>query len=93
MKLLPTSPALHFIQQIRDEAHRFAITRHRKKMAKSRQRSKLEHITGIGKGKRIRLLKHFGGMTELESVGVNEIAKVPGIGESLAKRIYEHLHA
>lgn len=91
--LPPERKALHFIQQMRDEAHRFAITNHRKKMIKSRCKSKLENIMGIGKVKRSVLLKHFGGLTELKSAGIEDLAKVSGIGDDLAKRIYEHLHA
>ena len=91
--LSPQSQTLHFIQQIRDEAHRFAITGHRKQMRKSRHQSVLENIPGIGKSKRALLLKHFGGLVELQSSGVADLAKVNGIGRDLAKRIYENLHA
>ncbi len=85
--------ALHFMQQVRDEAHRFAISGHRKRLAKSRWQSKLENIPGVGKVKRTLLLKHFGGIAELQSVGVDDLAKVAGIRNALAKRIYEYLHA
>ncbi|MBU0745062.1 MAG: excinuclease ABC subunit UvrC [Gammaproteobacteria bacterium] len=93
MFLPPRSLALHLMQQIRDEAHRFAITGHRKKMIKSRQKSELENISGVGKSKRTDLLKYFGGMVELKSAGIDDLAKVKGVGGELARRIYEHLHA
>lgn len=91
--LPPSSKALHFIQQIRDEAHRFAISGHRKRMLKSRCRSELENIPGIGKEKRSLLLKHFGGMVELRSSGIDDFCRIRGIGRNLARRIYEYLHA
>jgi excinuclease ABC subunit C len=91
--LSPHSPTLHLMQQIRDEAHRFAISDHRNRMIKSRCQSALENIPGIGKAKRTLLLKHFGGIIGLQSVGIDELAKVVGVGRNLAKRIYEYLHA
>lgn len=91
--LLPQSPALHFIQQIRDESHRFAISGHRKKMIKLRRQSILSGITGIGKTKQALLLKHFGGLAELKSAGIDDLVKTKGISRNLAQRIYEYLHA
>ncbi|MCU7797971.1 MAG: excinuclease ABC subunit UvrC, partial [Candidatus Thiodiazotropha sp. (ex Myrtea spinifera)] len=72
--LPPDSPALHLIQQIRDEAHRFAITAHRQRRSKSRKRSVLEEIHGIGPKRRQRLLKQFGGLQELTRAGVEDLA-------------------
>lgn len=90
--LLPQSKIFRYIQKIRDEAHRFAITGHRRQMRSSRNRSLLENIPGIGKSKRNSLIKHFGGVAELKSVGVNDLSKVKGIGSNLAKIIYDYLH-
>lgn len=86
------SPALHLLQHIRDEAHRFAITTHRKKRNKAGIASSLESIEGIGQKRRKALLSRFGGVRELAKAPVAEITKISGINESLAKRIYEHFH-
>jgi len=86
------SPALQFIQQVRDEAHRFAITGHRGRRQKARMTSKLEDIPGIGPRRRASLLKHFGGMAGLKAAGEAEIARVEGINDALAARIYANLH-
>lgn len=86
------SPALHLIQQVRDEAHRFAITGHRAQRAKTRETSSLESIAGIGSQRRQQLLKHFGGIQALQRAGVEDIASVPGISKALAQRIYDHFH-
>ena len=84
--------AFHLIQFVRDEAHRFAITAHRAKRAKQSQRSKLEEIDGIGDVRRQQLLKYFGGLQGLKRASVEEIARVPGISESLAEKIHSFLH-
>ncbi|OGI64744.1 MAG: excinuclease ABC subunit C [Candidatus Muproteobacteria bacterium RBG_16_60_9] len=91
--ILPAdSPALHLIQQIRDEAHRFAITGHRGRRARARTTSPLERIAGIGDKRRQALLKNLGGMREVERAGVDDFARVPGINSALAQRIYDALH-
>jgi excinuclease ABC subunit C len=91
--ILPaSSPALHLLQQIRDESHRFAITGHRKQRARARKASVLEEIAGVGPRRRRDLLRHFGGLQELVSAGEEDIAAVEGISRALAKRIYQHLH-
>lgn len=92
--ILPAdSPALHLIQQIRDEAHRFAITGHRARRGKARRTSSLEGIDGIGPKRRRELLRHFGGLQELQRVSIDEIAKTPGISKKLAESIYAALHS
>ena len=88
IRLPADSPALHAIQQIRDEAHRFAITGHRSRRAKKRQTSPLENIPGIGKQRRRELLRQFGGLQALQSASPEDIAKISGISKTLAKRIY-----
>ena len=86
------SPALHLLQQVRDEAHRFAITAHRQRRGNARKRSQLEDIPGLGPKRRRDLLKHFGGQQGLKRAAEAEIAKVGGISEKLAASIYEHYH-
>ena len=91
--ILPShSPALHLMQQIRDEAHRFAITGHRQRRGKVRVGSVLDEIPGIGSKRRQQLLKQFGGLQELTRAGVEDLARVEGISLSLARRIYDALH-
>lgn len=86
------SQGLQLVQQVRDEAHRFAITGHRGRRQKARTASKLEEIPGIGPRRRANLLRHFGGLGGLKAAGVEEIARVAGIDAALAQRIYAALH-
>jgi len=86
------SPALHLIQHIRDEAHRFAITGHRQRRNKARTRSVLEDIPGIGQKRRQQLLKQFGGLQGLSRAGIEDIATVDGISTRLAEKIYQAFH-
>jgi len=88
----PDSQALRVIQRIRDEAHRFAITGHRKRRARRHNESVLETIPGMGPAKRRALLRHFGGMQGLMRAGVNDLEAVSGIGTTLARTLYDHLH-
>ncbi len=91
--ILPSaSPALHLIQQIRDEAHRFAIAGHRLRRGRARTTSSLERIPGIGGKRRQTLLKNFGGLRELARAGVEDLARVPGISRQLAQKIYDAFH-
>lgn len=91
-ELAADSRALHLIQQIRDEAHRFAIAGHRSQRARARQQSPLEQVPGIGAKRRQLLLKHFGGLKEISRAGVEDLACVKGISNGLAQQIYDVFH-
>lgn len=86
------APALHLIQHIRDEAHRFAISAHRQRRKKKRGRSRLEEIAGIGNKRRQNLLRHFGGLQGVAKAGVDELAMAPGVNKGLARKIYDLFH-
>ena len=86
------SPALHLLQQVRDEAHRFAITGHRQRRAKARKSSTLEDIAGLGPKRRQKLLQQFGGLQEVKRAGVEDLQRVDGISAALAQKIYDMFH-
>ena len=86
------SPVLHLIQEIRDEAHRFAITGHRRQRNSKRTRSVLEEVEGIGAKRRRELIRFFGGLQGVSRAGVEELARAPGISDNLAKKIYASFH-
>jgi len=90
--LAPDSRALHLVQRVRDEAHRFAIAGHRRKRAKRYSQSILESIPGLGPVKRRELLKQFGGLQGILRAGVDDLVRIRGMGRDLAEVIYEHLH-
>ncbi len=91
IKLAANSPAMHLVQQIRDEAHRFAITGHRARRGKAQTQSVLQEIPGIGAKRRQALLKHFGGLQGIQQAGVKDLNKVNGINAELAEKIYRYL--
>jgi len=92
LKIPMDSPALLLIQQIRDEAHRFAITGHRQARAKTRRKSRLEEISGIGVRKRQLLLNTFGGLQGVQAAGVEELMQIKGINRETAQAIYDTFH-
>jgi excinuclease ABC subunit C len=86
------SPASRLVQRIRDEAHRFAITGHRRRRARRYNESVLETVPGLGPAKRRALLTHFGGLQGVMRAGVADLTEVAGIGAALARTLYDHLH-
>ena len=88
----PQSSALRLLQQIRDEAHRFAITGHKQRRDKKRRTSPLEGIPGVGPKRRRDLLKHFGGIAEVKKASVADLLKVPNISKKVAEAIYSAMY-
>jgi excinuclease ABC subunit C len=93
ISLPDNSPALHLIQHIRDESHRFAITGHKARRDKTRRQSTLEGIPGVGAKRRRDLLRHFGGLQGIREASVEDLRKVAGISEKIAQQIYEDLRS
>jgi excinuclease ABC subunit C len=92
LMLAAHAPAARLIQRIRDEAHRFAITGHRRRRARRYHESVLESVPGLGPAKRRALLRHFGGLQGVMRAGVADLTEVNGIGAALARSLYDHLH-
>ncbi len=92
IRLPPDSPALHLVQQVRDEAHRFAISGHRARRARARTSSVLESIPGLGPKRRRALLRHFGGLQGVTRAGIDDLSQVSGISRTLATSIYQTFH-
>ncbi|WP_105200436.1 MULTISPECIES: excinuclease ABC subunit UvrC [unclassified Pseudoalteromonas] len=92
VNLSSDSPALHLIQHIRDESHRFAIAGHRNKRQKQRNRSVLEEISGVGQKRRQALLKYLGGMQGVKNATREQLSQAPGISQAMAEKIFNHLH-
>lgn len=91
--MLPSNhPTLYFLQRLRDEAHRFAITAHRAKRSKAIGQSLLDEVTGIGAARKKSLLRHFGSAKEVAAAGLADLKTVPGISAATAKKIYDHFH-
>jgi excinuclease ABC subunit C len=93
LQLAPDHQGFHLIQEIRDEAHRFAITGHRARRAKARGRSKLEDVAGIGPARRRKLLAQFGGLDGVVAATVEDLCRVEGISRRLAEEIHQQLHS
>jgi excinuclease ABC subunit C len=91
--LPPADPATHLLQRIRDEAHRFAISYHRKLRGKALVASALDEIPGLGAARRTKLLRHFGSLARLRGATREEIAAVPGVPKGLARLVHEKLHS
>ena len=92
LQLPPNHPALHLIQEVRDEAHRFAITGHRAQRSKARKTSKLDSLPGIGPAKRKALVARFGGLAGVLAASADQLAEVTGISQEMADKIYSALH-
>lgn len=91
-QLPPHTPLLHYLQRLRDEAHRFAITSHRIKRANALRASELDAISGIGGARKKALLHHFGSAKAVEAATLEELLKIPGINKKVAQTIYDHFH-
>lgn len=88
----PRDPVLYFVQRLRDEAHRFAITTHRGRRAKAIGKSELDRVPGIGAKRKRALLQHFGSVRGIAQAGLLDLEKVPGVNRTVAKAVYDHFH-
>ncbi|MGH7080237.1 MAG: excinuclease ABC subunit UvrC [Acetobacteraceae bacterium] len=91
-ELPPTSPVLYYLQRLRDEAHRFAISSHRSGRARGLRRSELDEIAGVGVARKRALLNHFGSARAVKGAGLADLAAVPGVSHETARRVYAHFH-
>jgi excinuclease ABC subunit C len=91
LQLAMDHPGFHLIQEIRDEAHRFAVVGHRARRAKVRSRSNLESVRGVGPERRRLLLAHFGGLAGVREATIDDLCRVPGISRALARSIHDEL--
>jgi excinuclease ABC subunit C len=92
-QLPPRDPVLYFLQRLRDEAHRFAITSHRAGRSKALVTSELDEVPGIGPGRKRALLHHFGSVRGVKQAGLADLEATPGISRDLARKVYAHFHA
>jgi excinuclease ABC subunit C len=91
-QLPPRDPVLYYLQRLRDEAHRFAITTHRAGRAKSLIRSELDDIPGVGTALKRKLLNHFGSVRGVRNAALEDLANAPGVGPAVARKIHGHFH-
>jgi excinuclease ABC subunit C len=91
-QLPPQDPVLYFLQRLRDEAHRFAITTHRAGRSRAIHRSELDEIQGIGSTRKRALLNHFGSARGVKMAGLTDLEAAPGISRETARRVYAHFH-
>jgi len=88
----PRDPLLYFLQRLRDEAHRFAISGHRTKRGKAIGRSALDRVAGVGGKRKKALLNHFGSVRAIETAGLLDLERVPGINKAVARAVYDAFH-
>ncbi len=91
-QLPPRDPVLYFLQRLRDEAHRFAITTHRAGRSKALVTSELDEIPGIGPGRKRALLNHFGSARGVKQAGLGDLEAAPGVSKAIARLVYAHFH-
>jgi excinuclease ABC subunit C len=92
LKLPPRDPVLYFVQRLRDEAHRFAVGSHRARRKRDIREAGLQEIPGIGPARKRALLRHFGTLKAIERASLSDLARVAGINEESARRIYDFFH-